>query len=126
MAKQISKLSRDWIKRTRADFKSFLTETGFPDPKREEGSRGPEFLYPEWLIMFIAILSVKCKVKNYQAIHRMTAEYWEAITEGLRLKIISERQLRERLKKICHSPRKPATFIFQLFPQMEKKTYCEC
>ena len=126
MAKQISKLSRDWIKRTRADFKSFLTETGFPYPKREEGSRGPEFLYPEWLIMFIAILSVKCKVKNYQAIHRMTAEYWEAITEGLRLKIISERQLRERLKKICHSPRKPATFIFQLFPQMEKKTYCEC
>lgn len=125
MAKQVSKLSREWIKRARDDFRSFLTETGFPDPKREEGSRGPEFVYPEWLIMFIAILSVKCKVKNYQAIHRMVTEYWDQVSEGLRLKLISERQLRDRLKKICHSPRKPATFIFQFFPELEKEACCE-
>ena len=121
MAKQVSKLSREWIRRVRADFRSFLTETGFPDPKREEGSRGPEFEYPEWLIMFIAILSVKCKVKNYQAIYRMAAEYWDQAAEGLKLKPISERQLRDRLKKICHSPRKPAAFVFQLFPELEKE-----
>ena len=124
MAKQVSKLSRDWIKRMRADFKEFLEETHFPNPKRM-GKRGPEFEYPEWLIMFIAILSVKCKAKSYQAIHRMTMEYWSTIAEGLGLKPISESQLRGRLKKICHSPRKPAAFVFQLFPQLEEKAYCE-
>jgi hypothetical protein len=125
MAKQVSKLSREWIRRARADFRTFLDETKFPDPKREEGSRGPEFAYPEWLIMFIAILSVKNKLKNYLAIHRMVTEYWDTIAEGLKLKPISERQLRDRLKKIRHSPRKPAAFIFQLFPQLEEKAYCE-
>jgi len=45
-----------------------LDETKFPDPKREEGSRGPVYKYPEWLIMFIAILAVKCKRKSYVAI----------------------------------------------------------
>jgi hypothetical protein len=125
MAKHVSKLSCDWIRRARADFRTFLDETKFPDPKREEGSRGPEFAYPEWLIMFIAILSVKCKVKNYQAIYRMAAEYWDQVAEGLKLKPISERQLRDRLKKICHSPRKPAAFIFQLFPELEKEACCE-
>ena len=70
MAKQVSKLSRDWIKRMRADFKEFLEETHFPNPKRM-GKRGPEFEYPEWLIMFIVILSVKCRAKNYLAIWRI-------------------------------------------------------
>ena len=68
--------------------------------------------------MFIAVLSVKCKAKNYLAIHRLTEEYWEIITEGIELeKVISESNLRNRLKKICHCPRKPATFIFQIFPK---------
>ena len=35
------------------------------------GERGPVFQYPEWLIMFIAILSVKLKIKSYVQIHRM-------------------------------------------------------
>lgn len=125
MAKHVTKLSREWIKRTRADFREFLNETKFPDPKREEGSRGPEWRYPEWLIMFIAILSVKDKRKSYIAIHKMTTEYWDVIAEGMKLKPLSERQLRDRLKKICHSPRKPAAFVFQLFPQLEEKAHCE-
>lgn len=122
MTKKVSKLSGEWIKQTRADFRRFLKDTGFPDPKREEGSRGPEFAYPEWLIMFIAVLSVKNKLKSYVAIHRMVSEYWVVIAQGLKLKPISERQLRDRLKKIRHSPGKPAAFIFQLFPELEEKT----
>jgi hypothetical protein len=69
--------------------------------------------------MFIAILSVKLKVKSYVQIHRMAMVYWDQIAAGLDLKPISERQLRDRLKKICHHPRRPATFIFQLFPELE-------
>ena len=120
------KLSREWIRRERDDFRSFLTETNFPDPKREEGSRGPEFWYPEWIIMFIAILSVKAKTKSYVAIHKMAMAYWDTITKGLNLKPISETQLRGRLKKICHSPRTPAAFIFQLFPELDEAESCEC
>ena len=119
--KPVGKLSRAWISRTRADFRTFLKETGFPNPKHD-GERGPEFKYPEWLIMFIAILSVKCKAKSYIAIHNMTNTYWDTIAESMGLDPISERQLRDRLKKICHSPRKPAAFIFQLFPAMEQTT----
>lgn len=116
------KVSREWIRQTRQMFRQFLTDTRFPDPARL-GARGPEFEYPEWVIMFIAILAVKCKCKNYLAIHRMVTEYWDEIAEGLKpkLKLISERQLRDRLKKICHFPGKPAAFIFQLFPEMEQK-----
>jgi hypothetical protein len=121
MAKPVSKLSREWIRHSREDFRAFLRETHFPDPKRI-GQRGPEFEFPEWLIMFIAILSVKCKLKSYVAIHRMAMEYWDTIAEGLRVRRISERHLRDRLKKICHFPGKPAAFIFQIFPQLDTTT----
>jgi hypothetical protein len=69
--------------------------------------------------MFIAILSVKLKIKAYVQIHKMTLQYWEIIAEGMDLSPISERQLRFRLKKIRHYPGKPAAFIFQLFPELE-------
>lgn len=78
MKKKPNKLSREWISQTRKDFRFFLKETKFPYPKRQ-GSRGPEFSYPEWLIMFIAILSVKCKLKSYLAIHRMVKEFWDVM-----------------------------------------------
>jgi hypothetical protein len=42
---------------------------------------------------------------------------FDYIAEGLSLKPISESQLRERLKKICHTPRRPAAFMFQIFLQ---------
>ena len=56
MAKKARKISVKWIKENRAYFRDFLDQTGFPDPERA-GERGPKFQYPEWLIMFIAVLS---------------------------------------------------------------------
>ena len=118
MAKRANKISKKWILETRDMFREFLDETDFPDPERL-GERGPKLVYPEWIIMFIAVLSVKMKVKSFVQIHKMTMQYWEIIAKDLNLKPIRERQLRDRLKKICHHPRKPATFIFQLFPELE-------
>ena len=120
--KKVTKVSRDWIRQTRKDFREFLKETKFPNPRRL-GERGPELRYPEWLIMFIAILAVKYKRKTYLAIHRMVVEYWDVIAERLNLPVISERQLRTRLKKIRHLPGKPAAFVFQLFPEWEQRYY---
>ena len=118
MAPKSSKISRRWIRETRDAFRAFLDETNFPDPERL-GERGPKFKYPEWLIMFIAVLSVKLKIKSYVQIHKAVVKYWDVIGEGFDLTPISERQLRERLKKIRHFPGKPAAFIFQLFPELE-------
>ena len=118
MAIKSNKISTRWIRETRNDFRAFLDETDFPDPQRL-GERGPVFKYPEWLIMFIAVLSVKLKVKSYVQIHKVAVKYWDIIAQGMDLNPISEKQLRDRLKKICHFPGKPAAFIFQLFPELE-------
>jgi hypothetical protein len=120
MQEQISRLNPEWVRQARDYFREFLEETGFPHPLRN-GARGSEFSYPEWLIMFIAVLSVKCKIKTYQGIHRLALQYWPIITEGMEggIKPISESQLRDRLKKICHTPGRPTGFIFQVFPEEE-------
>ena len=115
MAKNISKLNPAWITRTRKYFLDFLKVTKFPHPERN-GVRGSKFSYPEWLIMFIALLSVKCKVKSYVGMHKMSQQYWPQIAAGLGVPPISESQLRDRLKKICPTPGRPAAFIFQIFP----------
>lgn len=120
MAKKSNKISTRWISEARDEFRTFLQETDFPAPERI-GERGPAFTYPEWLIMFIAILSVKMKIKTYVQIHKMAVKYWHIIAQGLDLTPISERQLRERLKKILHFPAKPAAFIFQLFPELDQR-----
>jgi hypothetical protein len=90
MAKGSKKISEKWILETRGLFREFLDETDFPDPERL-GERGPELLYPEWIIMFIAVLSVKMKVKPYVQIDKMAMQYWDIIAKGLSLKPISER-----------------------------------
>ncbi len=118
MPRKANKISTRWIRETREAFRDFLDETNFPDPERL-GERGPKFKYPEWLIMFIAILSVKLKIKSYVQIHKMTVNYWDIIAQGMDLSPISEKQLRDRLKKIRHFPGDPAAFIFQLFPELE-------
>ena len=118
MVRKANKISTRWIRETRDAFRDFLDETNFPDPERL-GERGPKFKYPEWLIMFIAILSVKLKVKTYVQIHKMAVRYWDIIAQGMDLTPISEKQLRDRLKKIRHFPGKPAAFVFQLFPELE-------
>lgn len=114
--KSTPKLNPEWVKEARSYFKEFLEVTEFPHPKRN-GARGSEFEYPEWMIMFIAILSVKAKVKSYVGIHRLAVQYWDTISEGTDLKPIAESTLRGRLKKISHSPGEPAKFIFQIFPK---------
>ena len=120
MPKPIPKLNPKWIKQTRDYFLDFLKVTKFPHPVRN-GVRGSKFDYPEWLIMFIAILSVKCKVKTYLGMDRLVKQYWDIIIKGTDLKPdlkpISESNLRGRLKKICPKPGKPASFIFQIFPK---------
>ncbi len=118
MPRKANKISTRWIRETREAFRDFLDETNFPDPERL-GERGPKFKYPKWLIMFIAILSVKLKVKSYVQIHKMAVQYWDIIAQGMDLTPISEKQLRDRLKKIRHFPGDPAAFIFQLFPELE-------
>jgi hypothetical protein len=115
MSKQITKLNPEWISVTRKYFLDFLEATKFPHPQRM-GRRGSEFAYPEWMIMFIAVLAVKCKVKSYVGIHQLAVNYWEQIAAGEGVPPISETQLRTRLKKICHFPRTPAGFIHQVFP----------
>lgn len=111
----VSKLNPAWVKQVKREFLEFLRATKFPEPTRN-GTRGSPFAYPEWLIMLIAVLAVKAKVKSYLGIHRLAVEYWALITPDPALPPISESQLRERLKKIRHAPGKPATFIFQVFP----------
>ena len=50
MGRKSNKISTRWIRETRNDFRAFLDETDFPDPQRM-GERGPNFKYPEWLII---------------------------------------------------------------------------
>jgi hypothetical protein len=117
-AAAVPKLNPEWIKQAKSEFDEFLHETNFPEPVRN-GIRGSTFEYPESLILFVAVLSVKAKVKTYQGMHRLVVQYWEYLTPAPPLAPISETQLRERLKKIRHSPRKPARFISQVFPAAE-------
>lgn len=114
----VPKLNPEWIKQAKTEFNEFLHATNFPEPVRN-GVRGSTFDYPESLIMFIAVLSVKAHVKTYQGIHRLVVQYWSVLTSDPDLLPISESQLRDRLKKIRHAPRKPAGFISQIFPAAE-------
>lgn len=125
MARAVSKLNPAWVTQARNHFLTFLKVTHFPHPERN-GLRGSKFTYPEWLVMFIAVLSVKCKVKSYLAIHRMSTQYWDTIAGDLNVPPISESQLRDRLKKIRHTPGEPATFIFQVFPPGFFESEREC
>jgi hypothetical protein len=77
----IPKLNPAWIKKARDYFKEFLEETKFPHPVRNR-TRGSEFDYHEWLIMFIAILSVRAKAKTYLVIHRLAQKYWLKLRRG--------------------------------------------
>ncbi len=117
-ATTVPKLNPQWVKEAKSEFDEFLQATHFPEPVRN-GIRGSTFDYPESLIMFIAVLSVKAKVKTYQGIHRLAVQYWSLLTPDPDLLPISESQLRDRLKKIKHSPRKPAGFISQIVPTAE-------
>ena len=63
MTRKANKISTRWILETRKVFRDFLDETNFLDPERL-GEHGSVFMYPEWLIIFIAILSVNGKSRR--------------------------------------------------------------
>jgi hypothetical protein len=74
-------------------------------------------VYPEWLIMLIGVVAVKCKVKTYVGIHRLTTRYWKELCgPDIQAPLISASQLRERLKKICFVPGSGAGYMYQIFP----------
>ena len=110
-----SMVSQEWVQATRAYFLDFLHTTGFPELPRH-GERGLMSAYPEWLIMLIGVLAVKCKEKTYVGIHRLSTRYWQDLCgHEVTLPPISESQLRERLKKICFEPGTGAGYIYQIF-----------
>ena len=111
-----SKVAPKWVRQTRDYLLKFLQATRFP-PVERHGQRGKTFEYPEWLIMLIGVLAVKCKEQTYLGIHRMTCRFWKELCgRKVRLPPISESQLRERLKKIGFQPGTPPGYIFQIFP----------
>jgi hypothetical protein len=112
MTKKTRKINKKWIEQNRLLYREFLDETNFPDTECS-GERGPKFQYPGWLIKFIAILSVKLKVKSYVQIHRTVMQYWNQIVAGLDLKIISEQPLPDLLKKLL-SPSKASSVYFSV------------
>jgi hypothetical protein len=120
MATQTPTLHPEWVTQARDDFQAFLRVTKCPHAVRN-GTRGRAFDSPAWLIMFIAIVSVKAHIKSDLAIHRLAVQHWDRLAEGLdgrtRMTPISEAQLRDRFKKICHAPGKSAACIFQVFPE---------
>jgi hypothetical protein len=111
-----SKIAPKWVRQTREDVLQFLQATRFP-PVERHGQRGKTFEYPEWLLMLIGILAVKCTEQTYLGIHRMTCRFWKELCgRKVRLSPISESQLRERLKKIGFQPGKAPGYVFQIFP----------
>jgi hypothetical protein len=111
-----SKISRKWVRQTRKYFLKFLQATHFP-PVERHGDRGQTFAYPEWLIMLIGVLAVKCKEPTYLGIHRMTCRFWhELCGRKVRLPPISESQLRARLKKIGYQLGTAPGYVVPIFP----------
>jgi hypothetical protein len=111
-----SKLSRKWVRQTRQHFVKFLRATRFPLLERH-GLRGQTFVYPEWLIMLIGVLAVRCKEPTYLGIHRLACRFWKELGgRQLSLPPISESQLRERLKKIGYQLGNTPGYVLQIFP----------
>jgi hypothetical protein len=111
-----SMVSERWIRETREYFLEFLRATNFPEFS-EQGGRGPEVEYPEWLIMLIGVVAVKSKEKTYVGIHRLSTRYWKELCgKEVRAAPISESRLRARLKKICFEPGTGAGYMYQIFP----------
>jgi len=111
-----SMVSKQWVKATRNYFLDFLRETHFPEFARR-GERGSSFEYPEWLIMLIGVVAVKCKEKSYVGIHQLSTRYWQELCgKEVHAPPISASQLRARLKKMRFEPGSGTGYIQQIFP----------
>jgi hypothetical protein len=110
------KISPKWIRQTRKYFLKFLQATQFPLRERQ-GPRGQTFVYPEWLIMLIGVVDVKCKEPTYLGLHRLTCQFWKELGgRQLSLPPISESPWRERLKKIGYQFGNTPGYVLQIFP----------
>lgn len=69
--------------------------------------------------MLIAILSVKLKVKGYVHISKMADKYWDINAKYMELTLISEKQLRVRLKKSVISMETQQRSFICYFPVLE-------
>jgi hypothetical protein len=91
-----SMVSQQGVKATRKYFWDFLRATHFPE-FTEPRARGSPGVYPEWLIMLIGVVAVKCKVKPNVGIHRLSTRYWSALWGNeVQAPPIAASQLRER------------------------------
>ena len=110
------RLSRKWVRQTRRYFLTFLHATRFPLLERH-GPRGQTCVYPDWVIMLIGVLAVKCQEPTYVGIHRLTCRFWKELGgRQLSLPPISESQWRERLKKIGDQFGNTPGYVLQIFP----------
>ena len=72
------KISPPWVRQTRTYFLQFLDATRFPAVERH-GPRGKTLTDPEWLILLIGVLAVKCKAQSSLGLHRMTCRFWNEL-----------------------------------------------
>lgn len=111
-----SMVSAQWVRETRGYVLEFLRATNFPEFSVQR-ERGPAVEYPEWLIMLIGVLAVKCKEQTYVGIHRLSTRYWKELCgQEVSAKPSSESRLRARLRKICFVPESGAGYMYQIFP----------
>ena len=115
MANSTSKLNPAWVRDALTYFKEFLATTGFPDPVRH-GRRGRYFSYPEWLIMFIAVRSVKCQTDRYLANSSVSRPILGSDDERPGSETHFRIPTAGSLKKIRPRSGEPAGFIFQIVP----------
>ena len=111
-----SMVSERWIRETREYVLEFLRATNFPEFS-EQGGRGPEVEYREWLIRLIGVVAVKSKEKTYVGSHRLSTRYGkERCGKEVRAAPLSESRLRARVKKIGFAPGTGAGYRYQIFP----------
>jgi hypothetical protein len=111
-----SKIAPKGVCQLRKYVLKFLHATHFPSVERH-GQRGKTFEYPDWWIMFIGILAVKCKEPTYRGIHRMACRFWnELYGRQVRLPPISESRVRERLKEIGYQLGTAPGDVVHIFP----------
>jgi hypothetical protein len=73
-----SMISQEWVESARAYFLEFLRMTKCPELTRHGESTG-RCEDPEWFIMLIGVLAVKCKEKTYVGIHRLSRRFWKEL-----------------------------------------------
>jgi hypothetical protein len=110
------KISPKGVRQTRKYSLKFLQAPHVP-PVARPGQRGKTFEYPEWLIMLIGVLAVKCQEQTYLGIHRMICRFWnELCGRTVQLLPMSESQLHERSKKIGYQLGTAPGYVVQIFP----------